>query len=405
MSWRVYKKDSKRTKWTIAGRDHNLVKRQMPAFKNEDLSRKFAQNIAEIVEFKRLGTPLPPLLAGWTQDLAPDIKGRLAAIGLLDDYSKSLDEHLIDYELSLKARGNTPQYINQSTGRIRKMIKGCGFRYWSDIKGSKLEQFIAGLQSAKDRTATLHTRNSYLKDMKGFCRWALRDGRITASPIEYLRPINPRKVRNEPRRVRRALSADEVLRLLEKTVCGPTRSGMMGPERAMLYLLAVETGLRSSELRSLTSTSFKLDGEEPSVWVSGRSTKNNEPAQVPLRERTVSALRAYLENRSPDSPAFPMPQKYNVITMLRADLKDAKIPHQTENEKVDFHSLRHTCGSLLASAGVHPKIIQRIMRTHPSRLRWIATPTPIGEMKPLRLKNSQNSIRSSPLNLFLTSTV
>ena len=28
----------------------------------------------------------------------------------------------------------------------------------------------------------------------------------------------------------------------------------------------------------------------------------------------------------------------------------------------DFQSLRHTCGSWLAAAGVHPKVIQRIMR-------------------------------------------
>jgi len=28
----------------------------------------------------------------------------------------------------------------------------------------------------------------------------------------------------------------------------------------------------------------------------------------------------------------------------------------------DFHALRHTCGSWLAAAGVHPKIVQRIMR-------------------------------------------
>jgi len=30
--------------------------------------------------------------------------------------------------------------------------------------------------------------------------------------------------------------------------------------------------------------------------------------------------------------------------------------------EADFHSLRHTCGSLLAAAGVHPKMAQSIMR-------------------------------------------
>ena len=30
--------------------------------------------------------------------------------------------------------------------------------------------------------------------------------------------------------------------------------------------------------------------------------------------------------------------------------------------RADFHSFRHTTGSWLAAAGVHPKVIQRIMR-------------------------------------------
>jgi len=28
----------------------------------------------------------------------------------------------------------------------------------------------------------------------------------------------------------------------------------------------------------------------------------------------------------------------------------------------DFHALRHTCGEWLALAGVHPKVIQEVMR-------------------------------------------
>ncbi|UCF00257.1 MAG: tyrosine-type recombinase/integrase, partial [Planctomycetota bacterium] len=34
----------------------------------------------------------------------------------------------------------------------------------------------------------------------------------------------------------------------------------------------------------------------------------------------------------------------------------------------DFHALRHTCGTLLAAAGVHPKTAQEIMRHSDIRL-------------------------------------
>lgn len=33
-----------------------------------------------------------------------------------------------------------------------------------------------------------------------------------------------------------------------------------------------------------------------------------------------------------------------------------------EGELLDFHSLRHTCGAWLATTGVHPKVVQTVMR-------------------------------------------
>ena len=33
-----------------------------------------------------------------------------------------------------------------------------------------------------------------------------------------------------------------------------------------------------------------------------------------------------------------------------------------EGEVLDFHALRHTCGAWMAKAGVHPKVVQTVMR-------------------------------------------
>jgi integrase len=49
--------------------------------------------------------------------------------------------------------------------------------------------------------------------------------------------------------------------------------------------------------------------------------------------------------------------------MLRADLEAAGIEYQDAVGRfADFHSLRHTAGTLLASSRVHPKVAQSIMR-------------------------------------------
>ena len=151
--------------------------------------------------------------------------------------------------------------------------------------------------------------------------------------------------------------------LLEATRNSQAGYGMAGPERAMLYRLAVETDLRSSELRSLTRSSFDLNQVEPAVTVASAYTKNEETTTIPLRKEFAAELLVSLANKMPSARAFNMPSKDRVIDMLRADLKSAGIAYRDESDRVvDFHALRHTCGSWLAAAGVYPKVIQRLVR-------------------------------------------
>lgn len=57
---------------------------------------------------------------------------------------------------------------------------------------------------------------------------------------------------------------------------------------------------------------------------------------------------------------FKVPEK--TADMLKADLEVAKIPYVDDAGRyADFHSLRHSTGSLLAASGVHPKVVQSIM--------------------------------------------
>ena len=46
---------------------------------------------------------------------------------------------------------------------------------------------------------------------------------------------------------------------------------------------------------------------------------------------------------------------YKTADMLKADLETANIPYVDDaGLYADFHALRHSTGSLLAAAGVHP---------------------------------------------------
>jgi len=125
---------------------------------------------------------------------------------------------------------------------------------------------------------------------------------------------------------RRPLEPDQIRHLLEITKDGPKRFGMTGCERALLYRLAIETGLRAKELRSLKGASF--DFNNLTVTAEIGYTKNKKVAILPLRKDTAAELQAYLSSKMPNIKAFDVPIK--TADMLKEDLAAAGIPYVDE---------------------------------------------------------------------------
>ncbi len=198
-----------------------------------------------------------------------------------------------------------------------------------------------------------------MRAIKQFCKWMVTEERAFSSPVESLKPLNSKA---DLRRVRRALTREEVGRLLEVTASRPTESGMPGPERALLYRTALETGLRANELRTLRRINLELDGTPPLVRVEAAYSKHRKEDVVPLRADLAETLAAHVKGRLPDAQVFSMPYDHQA-GMLRADLKVAEIPYKDERGRVvDFHALRHTFITNLARNGVHPKVAQTLAR-------------------------------------------
>lgn len=57
------------------------------------------------------------------------------------------------------------------------------------------------------------------------------------------------------------------------------RFDMTGMEIALLYATAIQTGLRSTELRSMTRGKLSLKNEPPFITAAARSTKNKKAVQ------------------------------------------------------------------------------------------------------------------------------
>lgn len=356
----VYRPDGQQS-FVVEFPDHRGVRRRVTAFRDRGLTRELARRIRLLVDTKRLGIPPDAELVRWLEGLQAKTRAKLAKFGLLDarrlEASRPLIEHVKDFEESMRAKGDSPVHVIRCGKRVREILRRMRAVYLSDLRGSA----AAGvLNDLKDRNFANRTVNGYMGALRAFARWLVRDGRVAENPVGHLPTLNPQTDR---RKVRRVLNADEIRKLLAAAASGPVVIGVRGFDRAMLYRLAVETGLRAAEIKSLTRASFDFDSDPPTVTVAASYSKHRRTDVLPLRPDTASALRDYLALKMPSAPAFPTPSLYRWAEMLRRDLAAAGIPARDDTGRVlDFHALRHTFITSLARSGVHPKTAQTLAR-------------------------------------------
>jgi integrase len=363
-------------KWYIELTDHLQIVRRFAGFEDKRQTEALGRQIERLIYCRAAGEQPDIQLSQWLERTPPSLRKRFVEIDLLDktraEAGKSLMQHLKDFKVSLEDKGNTAMYVKTMTTRIKRIIVGCAFTVWSDIQADRVQHYLANLRNGK-KHLSVQTTNHYLQSMKEFCRWLVQNRRATDSPLVALGRMN---VAVDRRHDRTAFEIEEVQRLLAAAYKGPERYGMSGPERALLYRLTVETGLRRSELKNLKVSSF--DFGKGVVVVAAVSSKHRREDTLPLRTETMEELKAFFTGKLPSAKAFG--GRYKRLTdktalMIQEDLaataetdssgnvtKDAISYTDSAGRFRDFHALRHTCGSWLAAMGVHPKTIQTIMR-------------------------------------------
>jgi len=372
--------------WYVFFADHTGKEHSFSAGTDKESAQSMELWVKKLVGCRK-SKHYAPEVEDWINTLPNQLKEKFAKWDLLSGcrvaVSKPLKEHLWDWHKALKASTITPLQADIQHNRVERIFKECEFRQWNNISSSKLMQQIDSLQK------TIRTKNGikelgpacettkakFLKACKQFCKWAIQDGRANHNPLAHL----TRSAEAENKR--RALTEAEIECLLIYTEKAGLNFNITGWERALIYRFAIETGFRANEISSLKRPAF--DFKAGTVKLEGKYTKNRKNAVLPVRASTMERIQEHLKAKMPTAPAFRIP-KGNTARMIQKDMNDARkawiknakdnpAEHQRRNDsdflklktsegKVDFHSLRHTFGTLLASAGIHPKIAQELMR-------------------------------------------
>jgi integrase/recombinase XerD len=221
-----------------------------------------------------------------------------------------------------------------------------------DLDAALIGAFLEHLRHGRHNSA--RTRNARLSAIHSLFRYAALRHPEHAALIQRVLAIPPARF---GKTAVSYLTAGEA----EALLAAPDRSRWVGRRDHALLAVAIQTGLRVSELTALTRSDVHL-GAGPHVRCVGKGRKER---CTPLTAQVARTLRSWLGERGgrPADPLFPtsrgQPLSRDAVELLvTRHAKTAKTACPTLRRKtVSPHVLRHTAAMSLLHAGTDITVI------------------------------------------------
>jgi site-specific recombinase XerD len=225
-----------------------------------------------------------------------------------------------------------------------------------DLDAALIGAFLNHLEA--ERGASVRTRNARLTAIRSLFHFAAYRHPEHAALIQRVLAI-------PPKRTAKALVTYLTEAEAEALLAAPDRSTWIGRRDHALLLLALQTGLRVSELTGLTCAAVQL-GAGAHVRCHGKGRKERI---TPLRREARAVLRAWLDERggSAGDPLFPGPKGGRLSRdalrriVERHIATAAGVCPSLAVKNVTPHTLRHSCAMNLLRHGVDTATIALIL--------------------------------------------
>jgi site-specific recombinase XerD len=236
-----------------------------------------------------------------------------------------------------------------ASGRLRKPPSRLQV---TDLDAPLIGAFLDHLENARGNTTA--TRNARLAAIHSLFRYAALRHPEDAAVIARVLAIPPKR---SDRALITYLTEDEITALL----AAPDRATWTGRRDRALLMLACQTGLRATELTSLTIGDAHL-GTGAHVSCTGKGRKQRI---TPLTAGTVRVLQTWLAERSglPADPLFPTRRG----TPLSRDALERRVAKHAATaalacpalgeKKISPHVMRHSAAMRLLNAGIDTSVI------------------------------------------------
>lgn len=237
----------------------------------------------------------------------------------------------------------TPKYVALKKIYLEYWIKHLHAAVLDDLReiDDGIYSAISDLHSA---SLSPRTVCSYVAGLRAFLLWLVSRGYLAKNPMPRIQKID-----SSPRVNRRALTDDEIQRLLAHCA----------PQFKFMVQIALASGLREKEIRSLKVKN--LDTKLGGLWLEATWTKNRKPGYQPIPRWLADSLREQAAGKDPEDPLIDWPKDHAWDFFSRA-IKKAGIPKWTPEGKIDFHALRVTYITNVIESGANIKEAQTLAR-------------------------------------------
>jgi integrase/recombinase XerD len=252
---------------------------------------------------------------------------------------------------------NTHGSYRRDLGRYVDYLTGLGVHSLADVDTATVSAFLAYLREGDEEHRALSASSAAraVVAVRGLHRFALREGLVAVDVARDVRPPSP------PRRLPKAISVDEVERLLD--AAGYEGTALAIRDRALLEVL-YGTGARISEAVGLAVDD--LDFADGSVLLAGKGDKQR---RVPVGSYAAAAVQAYVVRARPalagagtgttrlflNARGGPL-SRQSAWLVLKAAAERAGLA-----ASISPHTLRHSFATHLMDGGADVRVVQELL--------------------------------------------
>ena len=313
---------------------------------------------------------------------APDGKRRYVSAKRKGDAERALRQAMTDADRGFVFDGGTLTLENYLTRWLTDSVKDTVRRStFVQYKSVVNRHLIPALGRLKLKALTpAHARSLYREKL---------DCELSPRTVQYIHVTLHKALKQAvmdgliPRNIADAVKAPQAHKK-EVTPLTPAEvkvllSAASGDRLETLYITAIHTGLRRSELLGLKWTDIDLDARTLSVQRSldrdgtfNPPKRNKSRRTVKLTAQAAEALKGHRARQNeerlqlgslwedwglvfPNRSGKPMNANYLYHRGFKPLLERAELSGFT------FHSLRHTCATLLLSKNINPKIVSEML--------------------------------------------